>query len=76
VRSAHIVVLFSTIPVMGTKAIAIMIRYKDADGRWKRSVAARGDNGRIKPTLPSMIRCTAMATGSSCGRAAEILDFP
>jgi hypothetical protein len=26
-----------------------MIRYKDADGKWRRSPAARGANGRVKP---------------------------
>jgi hypothetical protein len=30
------------------KAITLMIRFKDAEGRWRRSPAARGDNGRIK----------------------------
>ena len=34
---------------MYAKAITLMIRYKDAAGKWRRSTAARGANGRVKP---------------------------
>jgi integrase len=35
--------------VMESRAVTLMIRYKDADGKWKRRPAARGANGRVKP---------------------------
>lgn len=31
------------------KSVTLIIRYKDADGVWQRSPAARGMNGRVKP---------------------------
>ena len=31
------------------KAVTLMIRYKDAAGKWRRSPTARGANGRVKP---------------------------
>jgi integrase len=34
---------------MDGKSVTLMIRFKDADGTWKRRPAARGANGRIKP---------------------------
>jgi len=34
---------------MDTKAVTLMVRYKDSAGKWKRSPAARGGNGRVKP---------------------------
>ena len=34
---------------MDGKAVTLMIRYKDAAGKWRRSPAARGANGRVKP---------------------------
>ncbi len=34
---------------MDGKAVTLMIRYKDATGTWRRSPAARGANGRVKP---------------------------
>jgi hypothetical protein len=35
---------------MDGKAVTLMIRYKDATGTWRRSPAARGANGRVKPS--------------------------
>lgn len=34
---------------MDGKAVTLMIRFKNADGTWKRRPAARGANGRVKP---------------------------
>ena len=34
---------------MESKSVTLMIRYKDADGKWKRKPVARGANGRVKP---------------------------
>jgi integrase len=34
---------------MNSKAVTLMIRYKDAPGKWRRSPAARGSNGRVRP---------------------------
>jgi integrase len=34
---------------MDGKAVTLMIRYKDGAGIWRRSPAARGANGRVKP---------------------------
>ena len=34
---------------MDFKSVSLMVRYKDEGGRWKRSLAARGANGRVKP---------------------------
>jgi integrase len=34
---------------MESRAVTLMIRFKDADGKWKRRPAARGANGRVKP---------------------------
>jgi integrase len=34
---------------MDCKAVTLMIRYKDDAGIWRRSPAARGANGRVKP---------------------------
>jgi integrase len=36
-------------PGIDSKAVTLMIRFKDADGTWKRRPAARGANGRVKP---------------------------
>jgi integrase len=35
--------------IMESRAVTLVIRYKDADGKWRRKPAARGANGRIKP---------------------------
>lgn len=35
--------------LMESRAVTLMIRFKDADGKWKRREAARGANGRVKP---------------------------
>jgi integrase len=34
---------------MDTRTATLIIRYKAADGTWKRALAARGANGRIRP---------------------------
>jgi hypothetical protein len=34
---------------MDCRAVTLMIRYKDANGKWRRRKAARGANGRVKP---------------------------
>jgi len=34
---------------MSARVVKLMIRYKDASGTWRRSPAARGANGRVKP---------------------------
>lgn len=34
---------------MTTRTATLIIRYKDADGAWKRAAAVRGANGRISP---------------------------
>lgn len=34
---------------MESRSVTLMIRFKDADGKWKRREAARGANGRVKP---------------------------
>jgi integrase len=34
---------------MENRAVTLMIRFKDHDGKWKRRPAARGANGRVKP---------------------------
>lgn len=34
---------------MEFKSVSLMIRFKDAAGVWKRGLAARGANGRVKP---------------------------
>ncbi|WP_420239205.1 tyrosine-type recombinase/integrase [Telmatobacter bradus] len=34
---------------MANLSVALMIRYKDAVGKWRRSPAARGKNGRVRP---------------------------
>src|SRR5664279_4195156 len=34
---------------MVIRATALIVRHRDADGKWRRSPAARGANGRIKP---------------------------
>jgi integrase len=35
--------------VMESRAVTLMVRFKDEDGKWKRRPAARGANGRVKP---------------------------
>jgi hypothetical protein len=34
---------------METRTVTLMIRHRGADGKWRRSPAARGANGRVKP---------------------------
>lgn len=34
---------------MASRTVALMIRYRDADGQHRRGLAARGRNGRVKP---------------------------
>jgi uncharacterized protein with FMN-binding domain len=34
---------------MESKSVTLMVRFKDADGKWARKPVARGANGRIKP---------------------------
>ena len=34
---------------MEHKAVTLMIRYRGADGKWRRSPAARRGNGRVEP---------------------------
>lgn len=34
---------------MANLSVSLLIRYKDADGKWRRSPAARGKNGRVRP---------------------------
>lgn len=34
---------------MANLSVSLLIRYKDAVGRWRRSPAARGKNGRVRP---------------------------
>ncbi len=36
-------------PCMESKSVTLMLRFKDADGKWKRRPVARGANGRVKP---------------------------
>ncbi len=38
------------------KSVTLIIRYKDGDGVWQRSPAARGMNGRVKPGLSLVVR--------------------
>ena len=34
---------------MGNRTVTLMVRHRDADGKWRRSPAARRANGRVKP---------------------------
>src|ERR1035441_975641 len=34
---------------MVIRATALMVRHRDADGKWRRSPAPRGANGRVRP---------------------------
>ena len=34
---------------MESKSVTLMLRFKDADGKWNRRPVARGANGRVKP---------------------------
>jgi hypothetical protein len=49
IHQHSVVMLLVWNPCMESKSVTLMLRFKDADGKWNRRPVARGANGRVKP---------------------------
>jgi hypothetical protein len=66
---------------MNTRTVTLIVRYKAADGTWKRGTAVRGANGRIRPGYlrdanPRILRPRLSVAGSIVDQMHELDPFP